>query len=302
MITIAPPASVPSSSVFTAPALSTELADLIARVAPAVVSLGQRGGGSGAGVVWREDGVNVTTRHVVRGDRVDVWTADDRHFTGIVAARHPERDLAVVKVAADGLPAIAVGDSSTVRPGQLAIAVGHPVGYRNAATVGIVVAAGQAATPEGPRTGDWLQTDVTLLPGNSGGPLLDAAGRVIGINTMVNGELSLAVPSLAVERFVAGQRPSGAQGFIGVAGQVVPLRRADHPAGFLLTEIAEGAPADRAGLIVGDVVVRVGVAPVTDQETLPAALIRLKPGAAIELEVLRGGEPRVFTVVPTERA
>jgi serine protease Do len=282
--------------------LSEGLADLVATVAPSVVAVGQRGGGNGAGVVWREDGVIVTNRHVVRGDRVDVWTADERHFTGIVAARHPDRDLAVIKVAAEGLPAIAVGDSAIVRPGQLVVAVGHPVGYRNAATVGIVVASGQAATADGPRTGDWIQTDVTLLPGNSGGPLLDADGRVIGINTMVSGDLSLAVPSLAVEHFVAGERPGGERGFIGVSGQVVLLRRADHPAGFLLTEIAEGAPADRAGLIVGDVVVRVGGTPVTDQETLPGALLRLQPGAAIELDVLRGGEPRSFTVVPTERA
>jgi S1-C subfamily serine protease len=91
-------------------------------VAPSVVSLGQRGGGNGAGVIWRSDGVIVTNRHVVRGDRVDVWTADERHFTGIVAARHPDRDLAVVKVAAEELPAIEVGDSATVVPGQLAIA------------------------------------------------------------------------------------------------------------------------------------------------------------------------------------
>ena len=282
--------------------LSEGLADLVATVAPSVVAVGQRGGGNGAGVVWREDGVIVTNRHVVRCDRVDVWTADERHFTGIVAARHPDRDLAVIKVAAEGLPAIVVGDSAIVRPGQLVVAVGHPVGYRNAATVGIVVASGQAATADGARTGDWIQTDVTLLPGNSGGPLLDADGRVIGINTMVSGDLSLAVPSLAVEHFVAGERPGSERGFIGVSGQVVLLRRADHPAGVLLTEIAEGAPADRAGLIVGDVVVRVGGTPVTDQETLPGALLRLQPGAAIELDVLRGGEPRAFTVVPTERA
>ena len=302
MITIAPPQPTVSAGILAAPALSAALADLVVRVAPSVVSLGQRGGGNGAGVIWRSDGVIVTNRHVVRGDRVDVWTADERHFTGIVAARHPDRDLAVVKVAAEELPAIEVGDSATVVPGQLAIAVGHPVGYRHAATVGVVVASGQATTSEGPRTGDWIQADVTLLPGNSGGPLLDAAARVIGINTMVSGDLSLAVPSLAVEHFVAGDRPGSAQGFIGVSGQVVLLRRADHPAGFLLTEIAEGAPADRAGLIVGDVVVRVGGTPVTDQETLPGALLRLQPGAAIELEVLRGGEPRSSTVVPTERA
>src|SRR5262249_31049930 len=153
------------------------------------------------------NGVVVTNRHVLREDRVDVVLEDGRRFTGIVAARHPDRDLAIVKVAAEDLPAVRVGDSSTVRPGQIAISVGHPLGQRSAATAGIVVAAGQAATLEGPRTGDWLQTDVTLRPGNSGGPLVDAHGAVIGINTMVSGQLALSIPSSAVEHFVAGVRP-----------------------------------------------------------------------------------------------
>jgi S1-C subfamily serine protease len=171
-----------------------------------------------------------------------------------------------------------------------------------AVSAGIVVAAGQAATPEGPRTGDWLQADVTLLPGNSGGPLVDARGRVVGIATMVSGELSLAIPSQAVEIFVAGGRPGQVRGYLGVNGIVVPLRRADHPLGFLLTEVVEGTPADRAGLTVGDVVVALGERAIADQESLPAALLRLKPGEAVTVAVLRGGEPRSFVVVPTERA
>jgi serine protease Do len=199
------------------------------------------------------------------------------------------------------LPAVAVGDSSTVKPGQLAIAIGHPVGFREAATVGIVVAAGQAATEAGPRPGDFLQTDVTLLPGNSGGPLVDAWGRVIGINTMVNGRLSLAIPSQAVERFIEGGT-RGIAAYLGINGIVVPTRRADHPVGFLITEVIDGTPADRTGLIVGDIVVAIGGRAVTDQESLPATLLRLVPGEAVELATLRGGEPRSFVVVPTERA
>src|SRR5688500_5981565 len=267
-------------------ALSEAIADIAAEIKPSVVIVGQ-GGSHGAGVVWRSDGIVVTNRHVIRDDRVDVILDDGRKFTGIVAARHPDRDLAVVKVAADDLPAARLGDSSTVRPGQIAIAVGHPPGLRSAATAGIIVAAGQAATLEGPRTGDWLQTDVTLRPGNSGGPLVDAHGRVVGINTMVSGDLSLAVPSQAVERFVAlgGGAPGRVHGYLGVSGTVVQLRRPDYPLGFLLTEIAEGTPADRAGLIVGDVVVQVGEVVVTDQESLPAALLRLVPGGAVEIGV-----------------
>lgn len=301
MVTSLPAPAGPSASLAAGFAVSEAAAAIADRVGPSVVVVGQRGG-NGAGVVWRSDGLIVTNRHVVRGDGAEIALADGRRFPGRVTARHPDRDLALIKVEADDLPAAEVGDSSTVRPGQIVLAIGHPIGFKGAVTAGIVVAAGQAATPDGPRTGDWLQADVTLLPGNSGGPLLDARGRVVGINTMVSGALSLAVPSQAVEVFVAGGGAGQVRGFLGVNGVVVPLRRADHAVGFLLTEVAEGTPADRAGLLVGDSIVAVGGTRVTDQESVPAALLRLTPGAAVEIAVLRGGEPRAFTVVPTERA
>lgn len=290
----------PSAGIIGGYAVS-EAAAIAERVVPSVVIVGQRGG-NGAGVIWRDDGLIVTNRHVVRGDGAEIVLSDGRRLAGTVAARHRDRDLALIKVEATGLPAIEVADSSTVRPGQIVLAIGHPIGFKGAVTAGIVVAAGQAATTEGPRTGDWLQADVTLLPGNSGGPLVDARGRVVGINTMVSGALSLAVPSQAVERFVAGDQPGQVRGFLGINGILVPMRRQDHAVGFLLTEVTEGTPADRAGLMVGDAIVGVGGTAVTDQESLPAALLRLTPGAAVEMTVLRGGEPRAFTVVPTERA
>ncbi len=281
--------------------LASEIAAIVAAVKPSVVLIGQ-GNSHGAGVIWRSDGIIVTNRHVLQGDRVDVVLDDGRKLTGITAARHPDRDLAIVKIAAEDLPAVHLGDSSTVRPGQLVIAIGHPPGLRSAATAGIIVAAGQAATLEGPRTGDWLQTDVTLRPGNSGGPLIDAHGRVVGINTMVNGRLSLSIPSSAVERFVAGERPGDPRAWLGVHGLLVPLRQPTHQAGFLLSEIAEGSPADRAGLIVGDIIVAIAGKEVSDAESVPAAVLRMNPGEAIEVAILRGGEPRHFTLVPTERA
>ena len=291
----------PGAGVLGGAAVSEAAAAIAERVTPSVVVVGQRSG-NGAGVVWRADGLIVTNRHVVRGESAEVVLADGRRLPGRVTARHPDRDLAMIKVEATGLPAVEVGDSATVRPGQIVMAIGHPIGFKGAVSVGVVVAAGQAATAEGPRTGDWLQADVTLLPGNSGGPLLDARGRVVGINTMVSGALSLAVPSQAVEGFVATGGLGQVRGYLGVNGLVVPLRRADHAVGFILTEVAEGTPADRAGLMVGDVVVGIGATRITDQESLPAALLRLTPGAAVEIAVLRGGEPRAFTVVPTERA
>src|SRR5262245_37514712 len=279
---------------------ASQLADLAERLTKSVALIGHRGG-NGAGVIWRSDGQLVTNSHVASGDRADVVLADGRKYEGVVKARHRSRDLAIVKIDADELPAIEVGDSSTVRPGQLAFAIGHPFGLRNAVTAGIIVAAGQAITDEGPQTGDHLQADVALGPGNSGGPLVDAWGRVIGINTMVAGRLSLEIPSQAVERFVLGASNGEGSAYLGVIGVLVDLRRPDQDVGFLLTQIEDGTPADRAGLIIGDIVVAIGERMVIDQESVPAAILRLKPGEAVTIHVLRGGERREFVVVPTER-
>jgi serine protease Do len=278
-----------------------ELADIAKHVAESVVQINHRGG-NGSGVIWRSDGTIVTNAHVASNGQVEVVLADDRKFTGNVTARHPHHDIAIVKIPAEGLPAIEVGDSSTVRPGQLALAIGHPLGLRNAVSSGVIVAAGQVVTEKGPRTGDLLQADVTLLPGNSGGPLVDATGRVIGINTMVAGQLSLAIPSQAVEHFVAGNEAGAGSAFLGITGVLVELKRPDQEVGFLLTEIEEGTPTDRAGLIVGDIITALGETTVTDQESVPATVLRLIPGNAVTVQVLRGGEPRSFVVVPTERA
>jgi serine protease Do len=280
---------------------ASELADLAERVTQSVALVGHRGG-NGAGVIWRSDGQLVTNSHVASGERADVVLADGRTYSGVVTARHRSRDLAIVKIEEENLPEIEVGDSSTVRPGQLVFAIGHPFGLRNAVTAGVIVAAGQAVTESGPQTGDHLQADVALGPGNSGGPLVDAWGRVIGINTMVAGRLSLAIPSQAVERFVLGASAGEGGVYLGVIGVLVELRRPDQDVGFLLTQIDDGTPADRAGLIIGDIVVALGDTIVTDQESVPAAVLRLKPGEAVTVRVLRGGEPREFVVVPTERA
>ncbi|MCC6313389.1 MAG: trypsin-like peptidase domain-containing protein [Thermomicrobiales bacterium] len=293
MTAIAPPSG--AAGILNIPAVSDALAALAARVTRSVVQIGQQKGGNGAGVIWRADGIIVTNRHVVRDDRVDVYTDDGHRYTGIVAARHPALDLAVVKIAAD-LPAAEIGDSDLIRPGELAVAIGHPVGFKASLTLGVVVATARSAVHGGPR-GDWIRTDVALLPGNSGGPLVDARGAVIGLNTRVNGDLSLAVPSAAIERFVTGERAAG-RANIGVEGVVVPLRRTDFPLGLVVTETAEGGPADRAGLIVGDVIVRVGRRAIADAETLPAALLRTRPDRSIDLAVLRGGELMRAPVTP----
>ena len=182
---------------------ATELIEVLRR---SVVLVRGRDG-HGAGVVWaasgwETSGTIITNDHVVRGDRAIVEMADGRHLEARVTARDRENDLALLSVPARGLPAAPVGDSRLLRVGELIVAVGHPWGVRETATLGIVSATGPGTWMG--RTGrDLLQADVRLAPGNSGGPLADARGRVVGIASMVMSPgVALAVPSHIVERFV----------------------------------------------------------------------------------------------------
>jgi serine protease Do len=278
--------------------LNIDLHALYQQVRESVVLL-YRNGGNGAGTIWSTDGLIVTNNHVVSGDgKVNVVLADGRTFLGIVAGRHPTRDLAVIKVAGEDLPAATVADSSLVRPGEIAAAIGHPLGYRDAITAGIIVAAGHSEQVEGSARGDVIQTDAQFAPGNSGGPLVNHLGQVIGIATRVSGSLGLAVPSAAVEAFVRSHAPSGQRAHIGISGQIVPLRNVGYDLGFLITDVPPGRPADKAGLILGDIIVEAGGNRIVDQESLPATLLRATPGTAVPFVVLRGGEPRSFAIVP----
>ncbi len=158
--------------------------------------------GHGAGVIWEAQGLIVTNDHVVRGDRAVVELADGRHLEARVTARDREADLALLRVPARDLPAVPMGDSRDLRVGELIVAVGHPWGVRETATLGIVSATGPG-TWLGRTRRDLLQADVRLAPGNSGGPLADAGGRVVGIASMVmSPNIALAVPSHVVQRFV----------------------------------------------------------------------------------------------------
>ncbi len=280
--------------------LDTELAGVVERVRRSVVQVFNRGG-HGCGVIWGANGQIITNTHVASTDQVRVVLGDGRAFDGSVVARHPARDIALVKIDARDLPAAEIADSSKLRPGQVVIAVGHPAGYRDAATLGVLAAAGQAITPEGLQIGDLIQADIAIAPGSSGGPLVDAEGRVIGINTMVAGQLGLAIPSNAVSHFVEGRAAMKAAGYIGVAGSLVRVPHANGTIGVVITGVERGSPADRTGLLVGDIVLTIASAPILDEESLPAAVMRLTPGEAVQIEVLRGASPRAFTVVPTER-
>jgi serine protease Do len=161
--------------------------------------------GVGSGVLWSSDGLVVTNAHVVRG-RVSVILPGGRAVMARLLARDPEHDLAALAIDADGLTAAEIGDSDRLRVGQLVVAVGNPLGLAGAVTAGLIHAIG----PRRPAGPSLIQADLRLAPGNSGGPLADARGRVIGINAMIAGGLALAVPTSLVARFLGLLRSAAA--------------------------------------------------------------------------------------------
>jgi serine protease Do len=178
--------------------LGGALAEVAARVRESVVEVQIPGHGAGAGVIWRPDGTIITNHHVVGRQRAQVVLAGGARYAVELLASDPDNDLARLKLTVGQLPAVEIGDSQRLRTGQLVFAIGHPFGLRGAVTVGVVSA---APAPAQPRR-ELIRADVRLGPGNSGGPLVDARGRVVGINAMIGGGLALAVPAHVVEAFV----------------------------------------------------------------------------------------------------
>src|SRR6202048_13816 len=208
------------------------------------------GRGSGSGVIWSSDGSVITNAHVARARQISLPLWDGREFDATVASRDPSRDLALLRIAATNLPSALAADSSQVRPGELAIAIGNPLGFVGALTTGVVHAVGPLR-----RLGSepWVQADVRLAPGNSGGPLADARGRVIGINTMVAGRLALAVPSNAVTNFLAADPIDAWLGGTVAPGQVPRPGSRAKPFGLVLLEVDPDSPAANASLLPGDI-------------------------------------------------
>lgn len=174
-------------------------ADVARRLLASVVEVISEAG-QGAGTVWRPDGTIVTSHHVAPGRQALVRLADGRTLPGVVLARDLRNDLAVLKVSA-APPAAPIRDGRQLRAGELVLAIGHPFGQRGAVTLGVVSSALPAVPAPGAR--ELIRADLLLGPGNSGGPLADARGRVVGINAMIGGGLALAVPSHLVERLLA---------------------------------------------------------------------------------------------------
>src|SRR5450755_674506 len=252
-----------------------EMAERLRRSTVEVRLPGENAGG--CGVIASADGRIVTNAHVARGDAsVRLW--DGREFPATLVARDVGRDLATLKVGVGGLPAATFGDSAAVRVGELVMAIGNPMGLVGALTSGVVHALGSLAG-FGPQ--NWVLADVRLAPGNSGGPLADASGRLIGINTMIVHGLGAAVPGNAVTAFLR----RGASGFsLGVTVQAVRLE--DRRFGLLVLKVEAGSPASAAPLWIGDVLTGIDGRPFRLVDDLHRALD--DAGALIHLQFVRG--------------
>lgn len=208
------------------------------------------GHAAGSGVIWSGDGAVVTNAHVARGGRLVVQLWDGREFEAVVESHDPRRDLARIHINAENLPAACAADSSQIRPGELAIAIGNPLGFVGALATGVIHAVGPVRRL-GPQP--WVQADVRLAPGNSGGPLANARGLIIGINTMIAGGLALAIPSNAVSQFLSAG-PADAWLGVTVHPAYIPRHSAgDKTFGLVILEVEPGSPAALASLLPGDI-------------------------------------------------
>jgi serine protease Do len=256
--------------------------------------------GSGSGVLWTADGTVMTNAHVVGGGSADVEFWDGSTVTAEVAERDPRRDLAQLKLpgAHASWPVLAWRDSASLRPGEPVIAVGNPLGFVGALTTGTVRACGPV---RGWDDRNWVQASIRLAPGNSGGPLADADGRIVGINTMVvsgrGGALGLAVPSDMVVDFLRrGARPS-----LGII-----VRQVESPPGrtaLLVLDVTSNSPAETASLKTGDLLISANGHQLVSASDLGSA-IDSSTGDVLKLRFLRGdrrAQREVAIALPASR-
>ncbi len=279
-----------------AEAASSASARMVERAHESVVQVRSRSRGAGAGVIWDADGLVLTNHHVVaggrRGRKVSVALHDGRALDAELVKRARSLDLALLRIKGSPghLPAAPVGDSDELRVGELVFAIGHPWGRLGAVTAGIVSGLGVVRGPGG--RARYIQSDVSLAPGNSGGPLLNARGEVVGINAMIFGSLALSIPSNVASGWLAEANERRSRLGIGIlpVGLPADLRREEQTAesGLMIVAVERGGPADQAGLLVGDVLLSVANEPVADVGSLLDILA--SAGNPVRLRVMRGGE------------
>jgi S1-C subfamily serine protease len=295
----------------------------VERIAPSVikidVTLPTRGRqperqGSGSGFIFTPDGFALTNSHVVRGaGPIGVTLADGRHVAASLVGDDGHTDLAVVRVDAPALMPATFGDSQAIRPGQIAIAIGNPYGFQATVTAGVVSALGRSLPARSGRLiDDVIQTDAALNPGNSGGPLVNSRGEVIGVNTAIIQAaqgICFAIASNTA-KLIAGRLIRDGRvrrSYIGIAGQTVPLLTrvvryfglATSTAVFVVS-VERSSPAAVAGVREGDLIVGFGEAPVRGIDDLLRLLTEDRVGLAVPITVIRGSDRVTLSVTPAE--
>jgi len=289
----APPLAQPSSAI----ALQNAFVRVVKAVSPSVVQI-ENQSGLGSGVVFDRQGDIITNAHVVGSDtKFTVTFADGHRASGTLVGKFVPDDLAVIKVGAAGVPPAVLADSSKLQVGQIAFAVGNPLGFRSSVTQGIVSALGRTVgEPNGVTLPNVIQTSAPINPGNSGGALVDLAGRVMGIPTLAVSDPSLggaaagigfAIPSNVVKDIASqlvknGKVVNSHRAYLGVR-----IGDTSDASGVLVGEVTAGGPADKAGIRIGDVIVSVTGKPTPTSSELGSVLAGLKPGQTAQVTVRR---------------
>jgi len=297
---------------------SRTISSVVAQVAPAVVNIrvetGRRGEGNGSGFFIAPDGFILSNSHVVRGaQKIEVTLADARTFPANLIGEDPETDLAVLRIGASQLPSLEFADSKKLRVGQIAVAIGSPYGFQQSVTAGVVSALGRSMRAQSGRLmDDILQTDAALNPGNSGGPLVNSHGQVIGVNTAVilpAQGLCFAIAANTAQLVAGWLIKDGKirRSYLGLAGQTVPLHpritrfhRLDQESGVVIAGIEQGGPVDLSGLREGDIIISFKAGPVSSIDDLHRFLVGSEIGQRSVLTVVRGTEILDFLVTPRE--
>src|SRR5712692_5245178 len=281
-------------------AFSHALVQIVNLLQPSIVQVRNGGRGAGTGVIWSTDGYIITNHHVVPGDKatIQVHLSDGRVLEARVVDRHPKQDLAMLQISAGDLQAASAGDSSKLRVGEWVFARGNPWGQRGVVTAGIVSGFGSARhNDDDEQPTHYIKSDVHLAPGNSGGPLLDAEGKVVGINAMIfGGDLSVAIPSDIVSTWLAGLLSPKRQVTLGIEIQQVELppniRNGSKPqreTGLLIVGIAADRQAKYSDLLIGDILLDLDGKPVNNGATLRKMLAESEGRKAVSMNILRGG-------------